>query len=303
MINLRFVFLLLNYNNFDDTVQCISSIKNLDYGLFEIVVVDNGSTDNSAYLLAEKYRNDSEIHLIELPKNVGFSAGNNYGYKYIRENLHCDFIVVSNNDIIFEQKDFLGRVINLYKSHDFYLCGPDIIVKDSHEHQSPITYKLPTIEDVKKELKMYEFYMDNPKKWVRRRKLQIRKNILCQKFKLIGCLYAKKKHRDLIDYKSFRTECCLQGACIIVSKNFIQNEEKIFSPETFLYCEELILYKKCIDNEYKIIYSPEIYVLHNDSSTMKKITKNAYDKAVFTLKHHVEARKILLRVISNKSDE
>ena len=302
MKNVNFVFLILNYNNYSDTVECIVSIKKLNFMSYDIVVVDNGSTDDSLILLSKKYSNE-DIHIVNLPKNVGFSAGNNYGYKYIKAHFQCEFIIISNNDIIFEQKEFLAKIYNLYNRTDFYLCGPDIIVKDSREHQSPICYKLPTPEELQKEIQMYEYYAANPQKWVKRRKWQVRKNLICQRFKLIDYLYARKKHKDQINYNKFSEDCCLQGACLIVSKNFINLEEKIFYPETFLYCEELLLFKRCLDQKYKIVYSPEIYVIHNDSSTMKKVTANAYDKAVFTLNYHVESRKILLDVIMGKVNE
>lgn len=74
----------------------------------------------------------------------------------------------------------------------------------------------------------------------------------------------------------------------------MKQESKMFSPEPFLYCEELLLYKKCIDKGYKIIYTPDIQVWHEDSSTMTKINKGSLEKAKFTLPHHVIALETVL---------
>lgn len=80
---------------------------------------------------------------------------------------------------------------------------------------------------------------------------------------------------------------------ISLGNAFIKAEEKVFTPETFLYCEELLLYKKCMNKNYLMVYDPEIQIWHEDSSTMKKINANALEKAKFTLPHHVNALEIV----------
>ena len=51
-----FSFVILHYNTFDDTVDCIDSIfKNIDYPNYHIVVVENGSKNNSGMKLFQKY--------------------------------------------------------------------------------------------------------------------------------------------------------------------------------------------------------------------------------------------------------
>ena len=106
--------------------------------------------------------------------------------------------------------------------------------------------------------------------------------------------YCKIKKKEPIDYTVRHLNCCVQGACIIASKKFIDVEEKMFTPEPFLYCEELFLYKRCINKGYKIVYEPKIQVWHEDSSTMKRINSGEIEKAKFTLKYHVESRRMLL---------
>ncbi len=86
--------ILLNYNGYKDTINCINSIKKSQkiYN-YKIIVVDNNSTDNSLEFL-EKIEN---IKLIKSNSNDGFAAGNNIGIKYALDN-NYKYILLLNND-------------------------------------------------------------------------------------------------------------------------------------------------------------------------------------------------------------
>lgn len=290
----KIVFLVLNYKNMAETIKCVGSIRDIGLSDYDIVLVDNGSNDFSVQKMNELYGSDKRIHIVASEENVGFSKGNNLGYTYIKQNLAPDFVVVTNNDVLFPQKDFEERLIKSYEKFGFYVLGPDIFIRANKEHQSPMMLKLPTQSQLEKELKMYEYYQRHPQKWVRRRFFQGLKNRLCQSIKCLSLLYSAVKGKEKIDPLCVYENCCVQGACIIISKDFLRMENKMFSPEPFLYCEELFLYKKCIENNYKIVYDPTIQIWHEDSSTMKIVTKNALEKARFTLQHHVTARRMLV---------
>ncbi len=287
-------FLILNYKNVCETIKCVESIQTSHYEDYTIVIVDNGSNDGSYEKICELYGQTDGVYIIKSDINLGFSGGNNLGYVFVREKLHPDFLVVTNNDVIFPQKDMDARIQSIYEQTGFYVLGPDIYVRHNHEHQSPMMLSLPSKEDVEQELHMYEYYLENPQKWVVRRRMQNAKNRICQSNELIKTIYCKIKKKIPIDYTARHTDCCVQGACIIVSKKYIEAEKKMFTPEPFLYCEELLLYKKCMDKEYLIVYDPMVKIWHEDSSTVRKINSNALEKAKFTLPHHVAALKLLL---------
>lgn len=44
-----------NWNGFDDTRECVNSVLHSSYDNLSVVIVDNGSTDNSATLLADRF--------------------------------------------------------------------------------------------------------------------------------------------------------------------------------------------------------------------------------------------------------
>lgn len=85
----------VNYNGLNDTCALIDSIPfNED---MEVIVIDNGSTENEAKVIQERY---PYIKVIRSDKNLGFAGGNNIGIKAAKGK----YLYLINNDTIF--KDF-----------------------------------------------------------------------------------------------------------------------------------------------------------------------------------------------------
>lgn len=296
----KLAFLVLNFKNINDTIKCVDSIQKADFCDYQIVLLDNGSNDGSSEKMIELYDNDKRISVLASAENVGFSRANNMGYEFIKKNFNPDFVIVTNNDVIFPQEDLDVRLAALYEETEFHLLGPDIYVRANKEHQSPMMLNLPTKDQLKNELSMYKHYKDHPEKWARRRKIQTIKNRVCQSNMIIQAIYDKLKGKTPINYDKRYINCCLQGACIIVSRKFLEAEDKMFTPEPFLYCEEIMLYKKCMKKDYKIVYEPSVQIWHEDGATMKKLNSNTVERANFTLKYHVESREMLLQLFEEE---
>lgn len=115
----RIVFLILNYNNMEETQKCIDSITQTKVLNWEAVIVDNGSTDDSYKKMETLYDDKKNIHLIKSKYNLGFSNGNNLGYKYVRDNLDADFLIVTNNDVLFPQNDLDVRIKKFMSNINF----------------------------------------------------------------------------------------------------------------------------------------------------------------------------------------
>lgn len=90
---------IVNYNGALFNSDCIDSIKKSNYEEYEIIVVDNASTDNSLNILVEEYKDD--ITIIKSKENLGFSGGNNLGIEYAIKN-GCNYIMLLNNDTIID---------------------------------------------------------------------------------------------------------------------------------------------------------------------------------------------------------
>jgi hypothetical protein len=98
MSNTRVSIIILNWNGLDDTVDCLESLKKIDYPAYDIVVFDNGSTGNDATVLEEKFA--GYIRLIRSKENLGYAAGINAGINYAKANLDSGYILLLNNDTI-----------------------------------------------------------------------------------------------------------------------------------------------------------------------------------------------------------
>ena len=78
--------ILLNFNGYKDTIECIKSLERISYDNYKIVVVDNNSTDESENKIIEFIKTKKNIVFIQTGENLGFSGGNNIGIKYSLEN-------------------------------------------------------------------------------------------------------------------------------------------------------------------------------------------------------------------------
>lgn len=118
--------LVLNYNGAKDTIECVKSLNNIKYDNYEIVVIDNKSTDNSLEIL-EKYK--SYYTLIKSEENLGYAGGNNIGIQYALDN-GADYVLILNNDTIVEE-DFLNKMIEICKEENIFVASPKVYFYDS----------------------------------------------------------------------------------------------------------------------------------------------------------------------------
>jgi len=86
--------IVLNWNGWRDTLKCLLSLETLDYPNYRVVVVDNGSTDDSADRIKKAH---PDVELIGTSKNLGFAGGNNVGIRYALER-GADYVWLLNND-------------------------------------------------------------------------------------------------------------------------------------------------------------------------------------------------------------
>ncbi|WP_438448538.1 glycosyltransferase family 2 protein [Gorillibacterium sp. sgz5001074] len=111
--------ILLNYNGYKDTVECLKSLKHLKYSNTMIYVVDNCSPDGSGDQLSvflESFESDLKIKFMALKKNIGFSGGNNVAIKdAISEG--AEYVWLLNNDTIVEE-DTLNFLVEAARRDD-----------------------------------------------------------------------------------------------------------------------------------------------------------------------------------------
>lgn len=117
--------IVLNYQHWQDTIDCVDSLLELQNASFHVIIVDNFSTNDSYNILSKSlesisnnlysiftYKNHNEafcqiinpnshiksISLLRALENKGYAAGNNVGLKYAQENFDSEYYWILNND-------------------------------------------------------------------------------------------------------------------------------------------------------------------------------------------------------------
>lgn len=98
--NPKITVVTLNWNAYEETKRCLASLQGSDYPSFDILVVDNGSRDQSADRIQEAF---PAIQVIRNEENLGFSAGNNVGIKAALAD-GADYVFLINNDAELDSK-------------------------------------------------------------------------------------------------------------------------------------------------------------------------------------------------------
>jgi hypothetical protein len=256
--------IVLNWNGWENTIECLESLYQIKYDNFNVVIVDNNSEDDSIKKIKDycegslniSYNKEVKkpIHVLDLindefesiktvsdifsdfpsnkrliliknDKNYGYAGGNNVGIRCSFKLLNPDYIMILNNDTIVN-KDFL---IELVKFADFDkeigIIGPKI------------------------------YYYDNPNvinsaggviKW----RLGIGVNIG------IGEV-------DIGQFNEFNYVDCLLGACILIKSSVIK-KIGFLDEKFFLLLEETDFCFRAKIAGYKIVFYPKSIVYHKE---------------------------------------
>lgn len=104
--------ILVNWNSYALTSDCIRSLREMQYTDYDIIVVDNGSTDRSVQSFRSEF---PDIILIESPENLGFTGGNNLGMQFATGHGYR-YQMLLNNDT-FVEPGFLEKLVNYMDAH------------------------------------------------------------------------------------------------------------------------------------------------------------------------------------------
>ncbi|MBO0330932.1 glycosyltransferase family 2 protein [[Muricauda] lutisoli] len=121
--------IIVNYNGAKYLQGCLDSVKNTCNGIdYEIIIVDNNSSDNSLDILKRKYA--EEVCLIESKENLGFAGGNNLGVS----KSNGKYILLLNNDTILLDK--LEPLIKLIGDDEIGAIGIKMLGKQREYRKS-----------------------------------------------------------------------------------------------------------------------------------------------------------------------
>lgn len=115
-----------NWNGEDYIIDCLDSLSKQSFRNFEIIVVDNGSTDNSLKLIEEKY---PKVKIKKLSYNTGFAVAVNNGIKMSK----AKYVVLMNNDT-YADKNWLKELVEAMNSGGYGFAASKMLFYDKRSH-------------------------------------------------------------------------------------------------------------------------------------------------------------------------
>jgi hypothetical protein len=118
--------IVLSYNTRDLTLQCLSALcpAVLNWG-WQVIVVDNASTDGTAQTAAEL---SPEIEVIRNEKNLGYAAGNNLGLRQAEGQA----IILLNSDVVATPEDLRTLVQFLHQNPEVGAVSAGLLTSEAH---------------------------------------------------------------------------------------------------------------------------------------------------------------------------
>jgi len=229
--------IIVNWNQPDLTIECLKSIYDLRCKNYElqIVVVDNGSTDDSV-----KKIQSSKLNVIETGENLGFAGGNNVGITHALEN-DADYVCLLNNDTVVDP----GLIEGLLKTFKEYPKAGAV---------SPKIYFAKGFEFHKNrydnnELGNVIWYAGGDMDW---------DNVYGSNH---GVDEVDKGQFDSIRQTDFATGCCMMIPAKVLQEVGLLNEDY------YLYLEDVELCQRIHNSKYKILYTPYTHLWHKVSQS------------------------------------
>lgn len=276
-------FVVLHYNDLKVTIDCVNALLQLELNNeIGIVVVDNGSPNDSGEILKNIFLNYNNVEVVLTGVNYGFAKGNNYGYRLAKQLYKPDYVVVMNNDVMIEDSLFIYKLKSNNHLLDYEVIMPDIISKNG-VHQNPFRQKPLSNSALRKNY--YEMFL-----FLVLYHIPIINTIWSSRNKKRGVVLAEEKQ-----YSSYEM-MVPHGACVIFSKKWIDNEDVVFVPDTFLYGEEDILYEYIINKRYRTYFEKTLIVKHLEDVATSSVVKTDLKKAQFLFKNSFASQKVLRRL-------
>ncbi len=241
--------IILNWNGWKNTIECLESLYQIDYSNYEIVLIDNGSKDGSVEKIQE-YANgklkveskffqydsankpiklikptesnpatqefNKELILIENKVNFGYAEGANIGIRFAQKQ-PTDYILLLNNDLVVDRRFLSEMIIATEQAPQIGIAGPTIYY-----------YDRPTIVD---------FAGEDLTRW------RVKGKEYCTKS-------TKPREVDKIE-----------GSCMLIRRSLLDKIGLLF-PKFWAYWEEIDLCFRAKKAGYKVVYLPKPEVWH-----------------------------------------
>ena len=247
----KILFITVNYRNTEITENFIQSFENLDLKEnASIVIVDNDSTKESKDSLKNiSKKSKLDIRLVFCSNNLYYWGGANYVLKKLNLDIDNfpDWIIICNNDIIFNKIDLIVKLQNI-KSNNYAVLAPSIISIKSKKNQNPhILNPISTLGRL-----YYNIFFINSVTGLIIYKLRTMLNNIFN-------MYSNKKIIKPMEIYA------PHGSFMIFSKIFFNNGGWIDS-NFEMFAEELTTAEIVKRLKMKIFFNPDLEVMHDEHS-------------------------------------
>jgi GT2 family glycosyltransferase len=297
----RVYIVILNWNGWRDTIECLESVFRLDYPCYKVLVCDNASSDDSMVQIRrwaqgkiivnaknpalasltsppiakpipflevqsteprlEPWDASTRLLLMQTKANLGFAGGNNAALRYALKSGDCDFAWLLNNDTVV-CSDALRRLMQRMKERpDAGICGSTLLYYDDPS-------------------KVQAFGGSVYNQWVAR----------------VGPIGKLASAAELPQAEEIeRKMAYIIGASMLVRRSFLE-QIGLMDEEYFLYFEELD-WATLAKGRFQLGYCPHSVVYHKEGRTIgsNRVTYRQSalaefymirNRIVFTRKHH-----------------
>lgn len=266
--------IILNYNSSGDCDKCIQFLKEQDYPLSDILVVDNNSSNADEIEKLKVISATQDAELLINKENLGFSAGNNIGLREAAKK-GAEWCLVINPDVELRDKNYIAHMLEKIQQYENVAVAASSVKMPDGELQNP-----------QRESKFIDDFLW-PLQYVRKREKDSNWNVGKQ---ITG--YCEK----------------VSGCCFFVKTSFLESIN-FLDETTFLYCEEAILAKQVLNSGNKILYVHDCVANHEhfkkEKSSPKKRMKIFLKSRRYYLRNYSGYGFIKrnLSIFSNKIEE
>lgn len=230
---MKYIFLILNYNSYNDTIVLAKEIIAEQIEDYRIVIVDNDSPNGSINYLHKALDSYEQIDVISSPGNIGYARGNNYGLEYMAQ-YAPEYVCIINNDVHFK-KETIVHLADIYKDHPEAGVISPLQVLPSGNYAKYTRLSSPTfISDV------LSYTTFSRRKW---------------------------EYRENCGYRNLQKVTIVPGAFLFVKYELFKSVG-FFYDGTFLFCEERFTGRRLEDagrNNYLVL---DCTYLHEHSKTI-----------------------------------
>jgi len=263
--------IILNWNTKELLKNCIESINkhiNIDKVSYEIIVVDNGSSDGSAQMIKTCFL---YVKLIENNENLGFSRGNNVGTRQATGR----YLLFLNSDTLFIKETNIQYLIDkMEQNKQIGICACQLLNQDGSVQKSVRNFPYP--------LGIFFHYIGISK--------------------MFKDVHFFNKYL-LLDWKHNQEKNVNQpaGAFLLIRSQLFKQIGG-FDERFFIYYDDVDLCKKVILENKKILFSPKSKVIHLGGKSSEQVLGNNFfernkNLILYYRKYHSNTEVLILKLV------